>query len=108
MLLIEQIDRGEQSCTSRIAGSLLRGMAAAADAAEPALPVSATAPLTRRELEVLGLLDEGLSNKVIARHLSISLGTTKSHVHNLLGKLSAQHRSEAMSRFHAARLPGSR
>ena len=72
------------------------------------MPVSATAPLTRRELEVLGLLDEGLSNKVIARHLSISLGTTKSHVHNLLGKLSAQHRSEAMSRFHAARLPGSR
>lgn len=101
--LIEQIDRGEQTCSSRIAGSLLRRIATAADVAEPASPVPATASLTRRELEVLGLLDAGLSNKVIARRLSISLGTTKSHVHNLLGKLSAQHRSEAMSRFDAAR-----
>jgi FixJ family two-component response regulator len=41
----------------------------------------------------------GLSNKDIARRLHISLGTTKSHVHNLLGKLSLQRRAEIMARM---------
>ena len=39
-------------------------------------------------------LSSGLSDKEIARRLNISLATTKSHVHNLLGKLSLRRRSE--------------
>jgi DNA-binding NarL/FixJ family response regulator len=93
--LIEGITRGEQACPSRIAGSLLRRLAAQGRdrilAPEPQL-------LTRREHEILGLISAGLSNKDIARRLSISLGTTKSHVHNLLGKLSLRRRSEIMVR----------
>jgi DNA-binding NarL/FixJ family response regulator len=46
-------------------------------------------------LQILNLIDSGLSNKKIARRLVISLGTTKSHVHNLLAKLSVQLRGEA-------------
>jgi len=103
-LLIGQISRGEQSCPSRIAGSLLRRVAAGVPAAATApLPAS---PLTPRENEILGLVGEGLSNKDIARRLGISLGTTKSHVHNLLAKLSVPRRTAAMTRVHAARLGG--
>lgn len=95
--LIDQISRGEQTCPSHIVGSLLRRIAASRLAlpTEIALPK----PLTRRELEILGLVRAGLSNKAIARKLSISIGTTKSHVHNLLSKLSVPRRTDAMTRL---------
>jgi two-component system nitrate/nitrite response regulator NarL len=54
--------------------------------------------LTPRELEVLGLLAEGLPNKAIARRLDISEHTVKFHVNSVLGKLGAQSRTEAVVR----------
>ena len=66
----------------------------------------AASPLTPRENVILGLVGEGLSNKDIARRLGISLGTTKSHVHNLLGKLSVHRRTEAMTHLHGTRRGG--
>ncbi len=103
-LLIGQISRGEQACPSHIAGSLLRRVGASGAASAPAVPPAS--PLTPRENVILGLVGEGLSNKDIARRLGISLGTTKSHVHNLLGKLSVHRRTEAMTRVHTARHGG--
>jgi DNA-binding NarL/FixJ family response regulator len=50
--------------------------------------------LTKREREAAELIRSGLSDKEIARQLNISLATTKSHVHNLLGKLNVQRRSQ--------------
>jgi len=108
--LIFQIRRGEQPCPKNIVGSLLRRLGAqeriermgrAAYAGRAAKPAPATAALTRRELEISRLIATGLSNKDIARRLGISLGTTKSHVHNLLGKLSLQRRAEVMARMNA-------
>ena len=58
-------------------------------------------PLTPRELEVLALLAEGASNKVIARRLGISVHTVKFHVASLLDKLDAVGRTDAVA--HAAR-----
>jgi DNA-binding NarL/FixJ family response regulator len=55
----------------------------------------ARAQLTRREREVIELIDSGLSNKQIALHLSIELATVKNHVHNILGKLGVERRAEA-------------
>ena len=52
--------------------------------------------LTAREGEVLTLLDEGLTNKEIARKLFISEGTVKSHVHQILRKLKVRDRGEAV------------
>ena len=54
--------------------------------------------LTRRELEVLGLLATGQSNHDIARDLVISLDTVKKHVSHVLGKLGAANRTEAVAR----------
>jgi DNA-binding NarL/FixJ family response regulator len=59
-------------------------------------------PLTARELEVLGLLSAGMTNKEIASRLGITEHTIKFHVNAILGKLSAETRTEAV--VHAARL----
>ena len=57
--------------------------------------------LTQRELDVLALMAEGASNKMIARQLSISVHTVKFHVGSLLDKLDATGRTDAVA--HAAR-----
>jgi len=51
--------------------------------------------LTPRELEVLELISEGLSNEEIANKLFVSLHTVKTHVHNILHKLGMTHRVQA-------------
>lgn len=56
-----------------------------------------TEPLTQRELEVLGLLAEGLSNKALANRLGLSEHTAKFHVGQILGKLGAASRAEAVA-----------
>lgn len=58
--------------------------------------------LTQRELEVLALLAEGASNKLIARRLGISTHTAKYHVASLMEKLDAVSRTDAVA--HAARI----
>ena len=52
-------------------------------------------PLSPRELEVLNLLVEGLSNQEIADKLIISLATAKTHVRNILNKLAVDDRTQA-------------
>jgi DNA-binding CsgD family transcriptional regulator len=51
--------------------------------------------LTLREGEVLALIFRGFDNKEVARALCISVGTVKSHMRGLLGKLGARCRTEA-------------
>ena len=54
-------------------------------------------PLTPRELEVLTLLAEGMSNKAIARRLGISVHTAKFHVGALIDKFDAVGRTDAVA-----------
>ncbi|RME85980.1 MAG: hypothetical protein D6775_01365 [Caldilineae bacterium] len=54
--------------------------------------------LTPREVEVLRLLASGASNREIAARLVISLGTVKSHVHRIFGKMDVSSRTEAAAR----------
>jgi DNA-binding CsgD family transcriptional regulator len=68
----------------------------------PAQLADASVGLTPRELEVLALLAEGASNKLIARRLGISTHTAKFHVGSLLDKLDAVSRADAV--VHAARI----
>jgi LuxR family maltose regulon positive regulatory protein len=62
------------------------------------------ASLTRREQEVLRLLADGASNQDIAQTLVISLDTVKKHVSNLLGKLGASSRTQAIIQARALSL----
>ena len=60
-------------------------------------PASLAEPLTPREVEVLGMLAEGQSNKSIAHRLGISEHTVKFHVTSIMGKLNAGSRTEAVT-----------
>jgi NarL family two-component system response regulator LiaR len=60
--------------------------------------------LSKRELEVLSLLVEGLSNAEIAERMSVSASTIKFHVSSILGKLGATTRTEAVSIAHQQKL----
>lgn len=62
-------------------------------------------PLTERELEVLGLMAEGHSNRDIAHALGISENTAKFHVNALFAKLEAASRTEAVVRAIRLGLP---
>ena len=53
--------------------------------------------LTPREIEVMALIEEGLSNKEIAHRLSVALSTVKQHVHHILEKLQVSRRGEAVA-----------
>ena len=54
--------------------------------------------MSERELEVLRLMAAGLSNRQIASQLVLSLGTVKTHLHNIYGKLEARNRPQAVDR----------
>lgn len=91
--LMAEIAAGRQNCAPRVSAALIRTVAATgAPARKQETP---SGKLTPRELEIVGLIGSGLSNKEIARRLNIGLATTKSHVHSVLSKLSLQRRGQA-------------
>jgi two-component system NarL family response regulator len=55
------------------------------------------AELTNRERDVLHLMSEGRDNRSIARTLDLTVGTVKGHVHNILEKLGAADRTQAVT-----------
>ena len=54
-------------------------------------------PLTRRELEVLGLMAQGLSNREIAEQLIVAMGTVAKYTNNIFTKLSVKNRTQAIA-----------
>ncbi len=83
---------GEITCCRPLSTVLYR---ATANRRSPARTLTGLDRLTRRELQILRLLDEGLTNKEIARRLTISVATVKNHVQNVLAKLGVHRRGEA-------------
>lgn len=59
-------------------------------------------PLTNRELEILQLMAQGFSNREIGERLYVSMNTIKTHIANLLDKLEASNRIEAIARARQA------
>jgi two-component system, NarL family, nitrate/nitrite response regulator NarL len=96
---IRSAGRGELACSTRLAALMARRLAALT---RDQAVVPAVNPLTPREAEIAELLREGMSNKQIARTLSLQLATVKNHVHSILTKLGATSRAEAGARLRAA------
>jgi DNA-binding NarL/FixJ family response regulator len=94
---VHAVARGELRCSPRIAGFLFRHIATISSERGNFDPM---AGLTAREAQILRLLQEGLSNKMISRNLGIGLPTVKNHVHSLLAKLGVHRRAEAVSLIH--------
>jgi two-component system, NarL family, nitrate/nitrite response regulator NarL len=98
---IDGAQRGEVICSPRLAATLLRRVRSLS-AGVPA-STGDEPPLTARELEIVDLLDAGLSNKEIASRLFIEVATVKNHVHNILEKLRVRRRSEVGAILRARR-----
>ena len=60
--------------------------------------------ISKREYEVLELISAGLSNQEIAEKLFVSSSTVKTHVSNVLGKLDASRRTEAIAKAKEMRI----
>ena len=90
--LLQGLKRGEAAISGQMTARLIKGIGAQAN--------SKTEPfekLTSRELDLLHLVADGLSNKAIAQELSISENTVKYHMKNIFQKLQTQNRTEAVT-----------
>jgi DNA-binding NarL/FixJ family response regulator len=85
---VRTVDEGESYLEPRVAAKLV---------AELGAPRRFAGLLTERERAVLRLVAAGLSNKQIARSLSITERTVKFHVTSILGKLGADNRAQAVA-----------
>ena len=83
--------RGELDCGPEFAGALARRLARVA--ASPG--ADRVDRLSFRERDIVRLVDDGMSNKEIARRLHIEVATVKNHMHHILHKLGVQRRGEA-------------
>ena len=86
--------KGETPLSPAVAGKLLRDVRERRTVS-PSTPDHNDPGLTRREIEILQLVADGLSNKEIGGRLSITEGTVKNHVHNALEKLQLENRIQA-------------
>jgi DNA-binding NarL/FixJ family response regulator len=93
--MLRSVMRDESPISPAVAGRLLTELRGhdpirTAPSDQPVGP-----ELTRREVEILKLVADGLSNKEIGTELSITEGTVKNHVHNALEKLHLENRIQA-------------
>jgi DNA-binding NarL/FixJ family response regulator len=93
--LVDAIE-GRMHCAPHIAAAMFNRLADFLQEPQPPpLP-----SLTPRESEILALVEQGRSNKDIARQLAISSATVKNHMHNILQKLQVSRRGQAAARLH--------
>jgi two-component system nitrate/nitrite response regulator NarL len=93
--LIRSVMRNETPLSPAIAGRLLGEIRSGATKRSSSVAPSEEPSITPRELEILQLVAEGLSNKEIGKRLYITEGTVKNHVHNALEKLHMKNRIQA-------------
>jgi len=91
---IQAVAAGEVLCSPKVTALLVSRIAEASRERE-LRRVQGLPNLTRRELEIITLVEEGLSNKEIAVRLEIEIPTVKTHIHNILEKLQLDGRREA-------------
>ncbi|HSR47178.1 MAG TPA: response regulator transcription factor [Anaerolineales bacterium] len=89
LTMVDGLGKGEAALSRKTAARVIEGLA------RPEEPPAPHARLTERELELLGYVARGLSNKAIAAEMSISENTVKYYMKNILQKLGAQNRTEA-------------
>jgi two-component system nitrate/nitrite response regulator NarL len=90
---LELVGRGEAVCPPAIVAALLGRVAELTGGGT--LTMSGSEQLTSRELQVIRLIENGLTNREIADRLSMALSTVKNHTHSIFDKLQIRRRAEA-------------
>ena len=85
---ILKVNRGLKVLPPPLTGALFSELVKHAVSGSNSSIVDKSTRMTKRELEVMNLVAEGYTNKEIAQELNLSKYTVKSHVHNILAKLS--------------------
>jgi DNA-binding NarL/FixJ family response regulator len=98
MKAIEALSAGEAVCRGRHCGVLFRYFEREASTL-PNAAVRQTLGLTRREQQLIPLLAQGLTNKEIANHFSLSEQTIKNHIHRMKNKIGAGDRLDIVQLF---------
>jgi DNA-binding NarL/FixJ family response regulator len=93
---LRRVGAGEVACPPRLTALLLNRFA---NRSSERVERAGIFSLTSREQEIAELLADGLSNKLIARRLSVALPTVKNHVHSILEKWDCRSRGEAAARY---------
>ena len=94
---IHAVMRGETLCSPRVANLAFNPVPTPAQRIDTGQPGTNNGTcLTRRETEIVSLIEAGLSNKEIAVRLNIEVSTVKNHVHNILDKLQLHNRYSAV------------
>ncbi|RRO17001.1 DNA-binding response regulator [Saccharopolyspora rhizosphaerae] len=88
---IDSAATGELRCSPRVAAALSHRVAELSAELQPSGRFEV---LSQREVEIVQLLEQGLSNQEISRRLCIALATAKNHVHNILAKLDLRDRAD--------------
>ena len=94
LMLLRKVARGESVCSPKVSAILLRRLSVLAAERESG-PEELV--LTAREIQILRMLEMGLSNRDIAEQLCIAVHTVKNHVHCVLGKLGVSTRAQAVA-----------
>jgi LuxR family maltose regulon positive regulatory protein len=92
------IQLGHQDVSQDYVAQILKAFPQAQPAPLPAAQTQYIEPLTNRELEVLALLAQRLSNKEIAKEMVISPATVRNHTHNIFDKLNVKGRRQAVAK----------
>jgi DNA-binding NarL/FixJ family response regulator len=98
---IAEVRAGGAPMTSEIARMVVRSFME-----QPTVPLAETEQLSSREMEVLALLAEGLSNKEIGSRLHISFATVRTHLMHVYEKLHVRCRTEAAAKYLRAKPSG--
>jgi len=95
--MLRSVMRGETPISPAVAGLLVSEIRNGTLTTVDAPTATPAPPITARELEILQLVADGMSNRQIGHRLSITEGTVKNHVHNALEKLGLDNRIQAAS-----------
>jgi len=93
LMNLEQLKEGDMAVDPKVVNKIVGGYIELAQSN----PAPEKEILTPREIELIGLVAEGLPNKAIAQRLSVSENTVKYHIRQILNKLGVQNRTEAVT-----------
>ena len=107
MKTIIEVSRGYKVLPPRLTGLLFSDIVKNSISGSTSSSIDKSVRMTKRELELMDLIADGLTNKEISQKLKISTYTVKSHVHNILEKLALSTRNQVAKYVHLTESPKS-